>query len=150
MKKIFFIIFISFCLICSSNAAGYKVGNKVSDVFEPVRNFKIDMINSNYQVNMVINRDKLYNLLLKMNSCVLEKERLYLITVEQDSLLAVQDSIIATYEYKDGLVKPFYQQEWFRSIMYTLMGAVLQNELKESLNHNLDNKKIKRSLRFKK
>jgi TATA-box binding protein (TBP) (component of TFIID and TFIIIB) len=31
-----------------------------------VRNFKIDMINSNYQVNMVINRDKLYNLLLKM------------------------------------------------------------------------------------
>tara|TARA_Y100000592_G_scaffold27891_1_gene44379 strand:+ start:681 stop:980 length:300 start_codon:yes stop_codon:yes gene_type:complete len=75
------------------------------------------------------------NLLLKMNSCVLEKERLYLITVEQDSLLAVQDSIIATYEYKDGLVKPFYQQEWFRSIMYTLMGAVLQNELKESLNN---------------
>ena len=43
MKKIFFIICISFYLICGSNAAGYKVGNKVSDVFEPVRNFKIDI-----------------------------------------------------------------------------------------------------------
>ena len=43
MKKIFFIICISFYLICSSNAAGYKVGNKVSDIFEPVRNFKIDL-----------------------------------------------------------------------------------------------------------
>ena len=30
-----------------------------------VKDFKIDMINSNYQVNMQIDRDKLYNLLLK-------------------------------------------------------------------------------------
>ena len=30
-----------------------------------VSNFKIDMINSNYKVNMMIDRDKLYNLLLK-------------------------------------------------------------------------------------
>ena len=43
MKKILFIICISFYLICSSNAAGYKVGKKVSDIFEPVRNFKIDL-----------------------------------------------------------------------------------------------------------
>jgi len=34
--------------------------NKIS-----VLNFKIDMINSNYKVNMQIDRDKLYNLLLK-------------------------------------------------------------------------------------
>tara|TARA_B100000902_G_C26504662_1_gene525605 strand:+ start:173 stop:469 length:297 start_codon:yes stop_codon:yes gene_type:complete len=73
------------------------------------------------------------NLLLKMNSCVLEKERLYLITVEQDSLLAVQDSIITTYEYKDGLVKPFYQQEWFRNIMFTLVGALAQDKIKEAI-----------------
>lgn len=30
-----------------------------------VNDFKIDMINSNYRVNMMIDRDKLYNLLLK-------------------------------------------------------------------------------------
>ena len=30
-----------------------------------IKDFKIDMINSNYQVNMQIDRDKLYNLLLK-------------------------------------------------------------------------------------
>jgi TATA-box binding protein (TBP) (component of TFIID and TFIIIB) len=32
-----------------------------------VKNFKIDMINSNYQVNMKIDRDKLYNLLKNRN-----------------------------------------------------------------------------------
>lgn len=32
-----------------------------------ITNFKIDMINSNYQVNMKIDRDKLYNLLKKKN-----------------------------------------------------------------------------------
>jgi len=32
-----------------------------------ISNFKIDMINSNYQVNMKIDRDKLYNLLKKKN-----------------------------------------------------------------------------------
>ena len=30
-----------------------------------IKDFKIDMINSNYQVNMQINREKLYDLLLK-------------------------------------------------------------------------------------
>ena len=43
MKKIFFIIFISFSLICNSNAAGYKARDKVSGIFEPVRYFKIDL-----------------------------------------------------------------------------------------------------------
>ncbi len=43
MKKILFIIFISFYLISSSNATGYKYGNKVKDIFEPTRNFKIDL-----------------------------------------------------------------------------------------------------------
>lgn len=74
------------------------------------------------------------NLLIKMNSCVLEKDRLYLITVEQDSLITVQDSIIATYEYKDGLVKPFYQQEWFKAMMYSVIGALIQDKVKESIN----------------
>ena len=32
-----------------------------------IKNFKIDMINSNYQVNMKIDRDKLYNLLKSRN-----------------------------------------------------------------------------------
>jgi hypothetical protein len=30
-----------------------------------VNSFKIDMINSNYRINMMIDRDKLFNLLLK-------------------------------------------------------------------------------------
>ena len=43
--------------------------NEIKFIDEPdkitVKDFKIDMINSNYQVNMQIDRDKLYNLLLK-------------------------------------------------------------------------------------
>ena len=43
--------------------------NEINFIDEPdkitVKDFKIDMINSNYQVNMQIDRDKLYNLLLK-------------------------------------------------------------------------------------
>jgi len=43
--------------------------NEIQFIDEPnkitVKDFKIDMINSNYQVNMQIDRDKLYNLLLK-------------------------------------------------------------------------------------
>ena len=61
MKKIFFIICISFCLICNSNAAGYKVGNKVSDVFEPVRNFKIDLPPGEWVVTQSAN-DAFYGL----------------------------------------------------------------------------------------
>ncbi len=72
-------------------------------------------------------------LLLKMNSCILERDKLYLTVSNQDSLIAVQDSMLAKYEYKDGLVKPFYQQEWFRSIMFTILGAVIQNEVKDAI-----------------
>mgnify|MGYP001464847067 CR=1 FL=1 len=43
MKKILFIIFISFYLISSSNAVGYRYGDTVKDVFEPTRKFKIDL-----------------------------------------------------------------------------------------------------------
>lgn len=43
--------------------------NEIKFIDEPdkitVKDFKIDMINSNYKVNMQIDRDKLYNLLLK-------------------------------------------------------------------------------------
>ena len=43
--------------------------NEIKFIDEPdkitIKDFKIDMINSNYQVNMQIDRDKLYNLLLK-------------------------------------------------------------------------------------
>lgn len=43
--------------------------NEIKFIDEPenitVKDFKIDMINSNYQVNMQIDRDKLYDLLLK-------------------------------------------------------------------------------------
>jgi TATA-box binding protein (TBP) (component of TFIID and TFIIIB) len=43
--------------------------NEIKFIIDPskiiVKDFKIDMINSNYQVNMQIDRDKLYNLLLK-------------------------------------------------------------------------------------
>ena len=43
MKKILFIIFISFYLISSSNATGYRYGDTVKDIFEPTRKFKIDL-----------------------------------------------------------------------------------------------------------
>ena len=43
--------------------------NEIKFIEEPdqitIKDFKIDMINSNYQVNMQIDRDKLYNLLIK-------------------------------------------------------------------------------------
>ena len=61
MKKIFFIICISFYLICGSNAAGYKAGNKVSDIFEPVRNFKIDLPPGEWVVTQSAN-DAFYGL----------------------------------------------------------------------------------------
>ena len=73
------------------------------------------------------------NLLIKMNSCILDRDKLYLTIAYQDSLLAVQDSIIFKYEYKDGLVKPFYQQEWFKSMAFTILGAFIQNKVQESL-----------------
>ena len=83
---------------------------------------------------IVFTQEEFDNLLVKMNSCILERDNLYLTVESQDSLIAVQDSMISKYEYKDGLVKPFYQQEWFRSILFTVLGAVIQNEVKESLN----------------
>jgi len=83
---------------------------------------------------IVFTQDEFDNLLIKMNSCILTRDNLYLTVSYQDSLLIVQDSIIAKYDYKDNLVKPFYQQEWFRSIMFTVLGAFVQNEVKEAIN----------------
>ena len=61
MKKIFFIICISFYLICNSNAAGYKARDKVSGIFEPVRYFKIDLPPGEWIVTQSAN-DSFYGL----------------------------------------------------------------------------------------
>ena len=82
---------------------------------------------------IVFTQDEFDNLIIKMNSCILTRDNLYLTVSYQDSLLIVQDSIIAKYEYKDNLVKPFYQQEWFKSMAFTILGAFIQNEVKDAL-----------------
>ena len=83
---------------------------------------------------IVFTHQEFNNLLIKMNSCIVERGDLYLTVAAQDSLVAIQDSIIAKYEYKDGLVKPFYQQEWFKSMAFTILGAFIQDKVKESIN----------------
>ena len=53
----------------TNEETGKKVMKEIKFVEEPknlnLRNFKLDMINSNYTVNMHIDRKKLYNILLK-------------------------------------------------------------------------------------
>ena len=83
--------------------------------------------------SIIFTQEEFDNLLIKMNSCILTRDNLYLIIQNQDSLIAVQDSMLYKYEYKDGLVKPFYQQEWFRNMMFAVLGAVVQNKVKDEI-----------------
>jgi len=62
--------------------------------------------------NIVVTPEKFDTLLVKLQECV-----------DKDSLIAIQDSIIINYQEIDELQVPFWKQEWFKKLMYTILGA---------------------------
>lgn len=73
-------------------------------------------------------------LLVKMQDCVSTKYYWESLSLQQDSLINLQDSLIAQYEYKDNLVAPFYKQKWFHNLMFTLTGMVIKDKIEEAIN----------------
>ena len=68
-----------------------------------INNFKLDMINSNYEVNMQINRDKLYELLLRRNMKVtFEKCIRACVIVKYLPINPVHDKKISIFVFQKG------------------------------------------------
>lgn len=68
-----------------------------------ISNFKLDMINSNYEVNMQINRDKLYELLLRRNIKVtFEKCRRACVIIKYLPKVPVDDKKISIFVFQKG------------------------------------------------
>ena len=108
MKNVFFIICISFYLICNSNAAGYKVGNKVKNIFEPVREFKIDLPPGEWIVTQSAN-DAFYGLRWKSYILIrLENGKFAeAITFEQIKTAGVYEYIV-----NDAIIKIVYKNKY--------------------------------------
>jgi len=69
-----------------------------------------------------------------MQHCITDRDYWENLSIEQDSLIVIQDSIITQYKYKDGLVEPFYKQEWFHNLMFTLAGVLVKDKIEEIIN----------------
>ena len=62
--------------------------------------------------NIIFTEQEFSSLIMKLNECV-----------RKDSLISIQDLLIAEYQYKDTLTPSLWEQEWFKTIFYSLIGV---------------------------
>ena len=75
------------------------------------------------QGNIIFTEQEFGDLIIELNECV-----------QKDSLIFLQDSLITEYQYKDTLTPSLWEQEWFKTILYSLLGVgitkVVDNNVK--------------------
>jgi len=73
--------------------------------------------------NYIFSETEFNQLLFKLDKVILEKDQFMIEIATQDSIIAVQDSMIITYE-------ELTEKRWLQNLMYSLAGYVLQFVIK--------------------